>query len=347
MKKQHLFISGFFGIGVVVFLVSACMAASSEEIVSYTGTGFAMDTVVSSTLYTTGEDLTEDLIELLGEAEREWLSWTEEESEISIINKSSGNKVKVSEKLAVHLEELLQVSAASDGAMDPTLGKVIRLWDIDGKNPHIPEETVLEELLAETGYEKISLEENYISLDKGCTLDLGGAGKGIGCEEAAEYLEKHPEVSGAILNLGGSSVLAYGQKPDGSAWRIAVTDPRDEQKEYLGVVSLETNEYLSTSGDYEKYFIEDGIRYHHILDPDTGYPVQNGLTSVTVVCRSGLLADALSTACFVLGREKSSALLETYEAAALFVDEEHCIYAENGMEERFELLKDTYIVQES
>ena len=85
-----------------------------------------------------------------------------------------------------------------------------------------------------------------------------------------------------ILNLGGSSVMSYGSKPDGSAWQVAVTDPRDTEGDYLGVVTLNGTEFLSTSGDYEKYFIEDGVRYHHILDPATGYPARSGLTSVTV-----------------------------------------------------------------
>lgn len=139
--------------------------------------------------------------------------------------------------------------------------------------------------------------------------------------------------------------MTYGEKPDGSAWKIALTDPRNTEGDYLGAVSLEGESYLSTSGDYEKYFIEDGVRYHHILNPSDGYPVHNGITSVTVVCGRGLNADGLSTACFVLGIEKGSALLKKYGADGIFVDEKNCVYLTEGMEDRFELLQDSYEVK--
>lgn len=140
--------------------------------------------------------------------------------------------------------------------------------------------------------------------------------------------------------------MSYGSKPDGSSWQVAVTDPRDTEGDYLGVVTLNGTEFLSTSGDYEKYFIEDGVRYHHILDPSTGYPARSGLTSVTVVCDDGLNADGLSTACFVLGKDKAAKLLEKYNADGLFVDDSGHVWLTDGMKERFQLLKDTYSVNE-
>ena len=230
--------------------------------------------------------------------------------------------------------------------MDPTMGKIIRLWDIDGEDPHIPEEKELNTLLKKVGYNKITLDGNKVTLPAGMTLDFGAAGKGIGCDAAEQVLEKEKEVSGMILNLGGSSVMSYGSKPDGSAWQVAVTDPRDTEGDYLGVVALKGTEFLSTSGDYEKYFIEDGVRYHHILDPSIGYPARSGLTSVTVVCDNGLDADGLSTACFVLGREKGEKLLEKYHADGLFVDDSGHVWLTEGMKERFQLLKDTYSISE-
>ena len=149
------------------------------------------------------------------------------------------------------------------------------------------------------------------------------------------------------MNLGGSSVMTYGSKPDGSSWNVAVTDPRAENEDdYLGVVALNGTEFLSTSGDYEKYFIENGVRYHHIMDPSTGYPAESGVTGVTVVCDTGLEADALSTACFVLGVEKGAQLLKAYGADGLFVDEDHHVYLTEGMKERFSLLADSYSVED-
>ena len=249
--------------------------------------------------------------------------------------------------LAADLEKIRQLSQDSDGAFDPTLGKIIRLWNIDGENPHVPDQSEIDTLLPEVGYEKIQVDGNNVTLLDGCTLDLGAVGKGMGCDQIMDYLQTQPDVFGMILNLGGSSVMTYGEKPDGSPWKVALTDPRDTEGDYLGAITLDANQFLSTSGDYEKYFIEDGIRYHHILDPKTGYPVQNGLTSVTIVCDQGYLADGLSTACFVLGMDAAKPLLEKYGAEAVFVDEDKNVYVTSGLMDKFELMKGGYTVNEA
>ena len=314
----------------------------AAEIQKYSNADFAMDTVFSETLYTSGEDINTQIGEELRAMEEDLLSWTEEDSQIARLNASDGKNVEVSEELREILEKIIQLSQDSDGAFDPTLGKIIRLWDIDGENPQVPDQTELDTLLTQTGWEKIKLEGRKVTLEDGCTLDLGAVGKGMGCDRIADFLKEQPDVSGMILNLGGSSVMVYGQKPDGSPWKVAITDPRDTTGEYLGAVTLEDGEFLSTSGDYEKYFMEDGKRYHHILDPETGYPVWNGLTSVTVICDSGFYADGLSTACFVLGKEKSEDLLKKYNAEAIFVDEDKNVYVTSGLKDRFELMKNGY-----
>ena len=326
--------------------IALCQTAYAAEPELYTATDLAMDTVVTESLYTTGEDVTGEIGSLLREIESSWLSWTQEDSMIARINASEGQTTEVPDQLASYLEKVMQLSENSNGALDPTLGKVIRLWDIGGENPHIPDEDELNQLLAQTGYEKVHLEGNKITLDEGCTLDLGAVGKGIGCAELTDYLQEQSDIIAGIINLGGSSVLTYGTKPDGSQWQIAITDPRDTEGDYLGAVALDGGKFLSTSGDYEKYFMEDGVRYHHILDPETGYPAKSGVCSVTVVCDDAVAADGLSTACFILGQEKSQALLEKYNAEALFVDEDHHVTMTDGMKDRFRLLKDSYTVEE-
>ena len=290
----------------------------AADVEKYTNADFAMDTVVSETLYTSGEDINTQIGEKLREMETTLLSWTEENSQISQLNNADGKTMEVSDDLAADLEKIRQLSQDSNGAFDPTLGKVIRLWDIDGENPHVPDQSEIDTLLPEVGYEKIQVDGNNVTLLDGCTLDLGAVGKGMGCDLIMDYLQTQPDVFGMILNLGG----------------------------YLGAITLDANQFLSTSGDYEKYFIEDGIRYHHILDPKTGYPVQNGLTSVTIVCDQGYLADGLSTACFVLGLDAAKPLLEKYDAEAVFVDEGKNVYVTSGLMDKFELMKDGYIVNE-
>lgn len=331
-------------------LLAAALAGTSAlgaEIEPYTATDFAMDTVVSETLYTSGSDLTPEIGRLLRETEEKYLSWTDESSEVFQINQAEGQTVQISEELAGYLEKALKLAEDSGGAFDPTMGKVIRLWDIGGENPHVPDEEELKRCLEETGYENLDLDGETAAIKSGADLDLGAVGKGIGCDLVMDYLKEQEQVSGMILNLGGSSVAVYGEKPDQSPWRVAVRDPEDGDSGYLAAVTLKGGEFLSTSGNYEKYFMEDGKRYHHIIDPKTGYPVWNGLTSVTVICDSGLLADGLSTACFVLGREDAVPLLEMYHAEAAFVDEDHNIYLTPGMKGRFELMKNTYTIKEA
>lgn len=318
----------------------------AADVEKYTNADFAMDTVVSETLYTSGADINTQIGEKLREMETTLLSWTEENSQISQLNNADGKTMEVSDDLAADLEKIRQLSQDSNGAFDPTLGKIIRLWDIAGENPHVPDQSEIDTLLPEVGYEKIQVDGNNVTLLDGCTLDLGAVGKGMGCDQIMDYLQTQPDVFGMILNLGGSSVMTYGEKPDGSSWKVALTDPRDTEGDYLGAITLDANQFLSTSGDYEKYFIEDGIRYHHILDPKTGYPVQNGLTSVTIVCDQGYLADGLSTACFVLGLDAAKPLLEKYDAEAVFVDEDKNVYVTSGLMDKFELMKDGYIVNE-
>ena len=326
-----------------VLLVTPVMAEAQVE--KYSNTDFAMDTVVSETLYTTGEDINASVGEKLREIETGLLSWTTEDSQIAEINNANGETVEVSEELAGYLTQILQLAEDSDGAFDPTLGEVIRLWNIEGDDPHVPEQSELDKFLKNVDYKNIVLDGDKVTLKNGSTLDLGAVGKGIGCDVTAAYLKEQKDVTGMILNLGGSSVMAYGEKPDQSPWKVAVTDPRDIEGEYVGAVTIKGGEFLSTSGDYEKYFMEDGKRYHHILNPEDGYPVWNGVTSVTVVCDNGLLADGLSTACFVLGIEDAQPLLEKYHADAAFIDEDHNVYLTSGMKERFELMKNTYTVK--
>ena len=335
MTNRHSFVLG-------LFITASLLCASrtvwgNSEINTYTKTDFAMDTVVSETLYTTGEDITADIISALKDVEENWISWTKESSQIYQINQNAGNTTTVSDETATCLKQILDLSKASGGAMDPTMGRVIRLWDIDGEDPHIPSDDELNSLLENVGYDKVTLDGNKVTMPEGVTLDLGAAGKGIGCDAAQKILDADKNVFGMILNLGGSSVMSYGSKPDGSAWQVAVTDPRDTEGDYLGVVTLNGTEFLSTSGDYEKYFIEDGVRYHHILDPRTGFPARSDVAGVTIVTTDGFLSDALSTACFVLGSEEGQKLLEKYDAEGLFIDHAGTITMTEGMRQYFHL----------
>ncbi len=237
-------------------------------------------------------------------------------SDVSSLNK--GETVK-NDTLSSVLSFCKKLSKESDGAFDVTVGKLSALWNIGEEGQKIPEKSEIEKLLRDVSYENISLDGNEVSLKSDCSVDLGAVGKGLACDMIKNYLDK-TDLKGAVVAVGGS-ILAWGDNNKaGDKWQIAVKHPRNENA-YLGVISLSEG-FVSTSGDYEKYFEEDGVRYHHILNAKTGYPSKSDLVSVTVVCNSGLLSDALSTACFILGKQESLSLLEKYDASAIFVDSE-------------------------
>ena len=168
-------------------------------------------------------------------------------------------------------------------------------------------------------------------------LDLGSVGKGIACDEVRGVLE-NSKIKRAVVSVGGS-ILLYGE---GEKFTVGIRDPFSESStESFAVLTLPAT-CVSTSGSYERYFDRDGVRYHHILDPKTGYPAESGLVSVTVVCSDGFMSDALSTACFVLGYEKSLPLLEKYGAQAVFVFNDRSVRVTGSLADSFKLEKDGF-----
>ena len=239
-----------------------------------------------------------------------------ETSAVSLLNKNGTVQNAVCAEI---IEKCRKISELSGGAFDLTIGPLSSLWNFDEDVQTVPDKEKIQKALALVDYRKVQTDSKSVSLAKGQSVDLGAVGKGAACDAAKAYLEKSG-VKGAVVSVGGS-ILAFGKRNKaGDKWRVAVRHPRKENA-YIGVINLSEG-FVSTSGDYEKYFEKDGIRYHHILNANTGYPADSGLSSVTVVCGSGLLSDALSTACFILGEEKSKPLLDEYSAAAVFVDKQ-------------------------
>lgn len=288
--------------------LTACGETAAE---SETRTVYAMDTVMNLTVYG------ENAAAALESAEKELhtldeavLSRTAEGSELYALNTSNGETVEygADDILPALIETALTISDATDGAFDPTLAPVLDAWGFTKDERRVPPADELKELLSHTGCGKVALEKTAdgwtVTLLDGAQLDLGGIAKGYAADLLRAQLEKEG-VTSATLDLGGD-VFVMGRKTDGSDWRIAVKDPADTES-YLGVVSA-ADKFIVTSGVYERYFEENGVRYHHILDPKTGCPAESGLVSVTVLCGNGAWADALSTACFVLGPDGALAL---------------------------------------
>ena len=303
----------------------------------YYETGYAMGSVMQQTLYGKNAETAsgEALLRVL--ATEALISYREENSDISKINNSSG-KTQINDRTKEILEVCLDVSEKSQGAFDISILPLSRLWDFDAENPKVPLKETIEKVLPFVSYKNIDLNGNEVSLLKeGTAIDLGACGKGAACDDAV-FIYKKYELSGAVVYVGGS-IAVYGNKPDGKDWLVGIRDPAGEASDLLGVLTV-SESFISTSGNYEKCFTENGKTYHHILDTQTGYPVENELVSVTVIAESGVLSDALSTACFALGEQESRELLSKYNASAVFVDKNNNVSLYGNV--KFELTNENY-----
>ena len=215
-------------------------------------------------------------------------------------------------------EPALEIMEASNGAFNPYLGALSKLWDIDGQG-YVPTQEEITQALQEQ------------------KVGLGAYGKGAACDEALWVLGDYDIPFAAVINLGGN-ILTYGRKPWNRPFKIALRDPNGGPNDTIGVFTLRGIHFISTSGSYEKFFEQDGKRYHHIFDPETGYPAERdpGLVSVTVINDNGALGDALSTACFVLGYDNSLELLKQYNCDALFIYEDGEIRPAGNVMEYYE-----------
>lgn len=272
-------------------------------------TVFSMDTVMELTVWgDDGEEALSAIETLLTGLEQTW-SVTREDSLLSQINRGENPEIKP--KDAFLLEQVEALSQRTGGAFDPKLSALSRAWGFYDRQYRIPGDGEIADAVAKGHW------------------DLGGVLKGYAGYLCTSLLAGM-DVDRAMLVLGGN-VQTFGKKPDGSPWQIGIQNP--DGGENLGVISVRGTTAIVTSGDYQRYFEVDGTRYHHILDPETGYPADSGLRSVTVVCGNGMTADALSTALFVMGLEEGAAFWrDSDDFEAVFLTSEGTLYATEGIQ---------------
>ncbi len=299
-----------------------------------TETGFfAMNTVCSLKINGKENDAVSKVIQAMVEnLDTAILSRKNENSEVSRLNGNSGGNID--KKLHGWFSVLLDVCKKSEGKFDFTLGAVSDLWNFGGE-ARLPDSVLIEEALSHAGAEKIVLENNSVYYGDSFTVDFGAAGKGIALDEIKNYLDA-TQTKDAVVSIGGS-ILLYGEKD----FTVGIRNPEGNAGSHIAVLKVDGC-CVSTSGGYERFFEKDGKTYHHILDPDTGYPSESGVVSVTVVSQSGILSDALSTACFVLGIEKGSALAEEYGCETVFIDENKCLHVSEGLKNKIEISDNSY-----
>ncbi len=315
---------------------SANNAESDAEVdLSSTRSVFAMDTYMTLTAY--GSAREEALDEAVSEIERleTLFNAEDEESEIYILN-DSGTEI-LSEETGYLLERSLELYESTDGLFDIAIYPLMQAWGFTTLEYTVPDEDTLSELLKYTDASQIQYDSDSLltELPDNMKIDLGGIAKGYTSARIMDIFEEYGLPAG-VVSLGGN-VQVYGAKSDGSAWNIAIQDPDTDSGNYLGVLSLAEAKAVITSGGYERYFEEDGVTYHHILDPRTGYPADSGILSSTIVSSDGTLADGLSTALYIMG---------VYEAASywrersdefdfVLLDESGTLYVSEGISDCF------------
>lgn len=321
----------------VLTLAIASCSAQKERV--YQKTMILMDTLVTINVVSASAEDAEKAMDRafagIGRLAR-LLDFFSDGSEISLINRNAGtSKVRVSPETLEIIEDALYASEKTHAAFDPTIGPVMSLWDFHSHK--MPGDAAVVKRLPLVDYRLIGVDRNKSTVSlgkKGMLMDLGAIAKGFAADKAVEDLKMAGIRSGLVAVAG--DIRAFGLKPDGKPWRVGIKNPRPKDKDDEIMATVELNDAaISTSGDYERYFIVGGRRYHHILDPKTGYPA-TGCRSVTVISKKGYQADSFSTGVFVLGPEKGMEVLVQTGLEGLIIDKDGGIKTTPGLRGRIE-----------
>lgn len=261
-------------------------------------------------------------------------------SDIYKINRLAGSGYYNPDKEVLEVLKMgLKYSYLSDGYFDITIGPLVDLWNINNMSK-VPNKALVEEARKLVNYENIVIDNSGVMLKKmGMSIDLGAIAKGYASDRVKDYLIK-AGVKSALINLGGN-VSVIGDKPDGSKWNIGIQHPREVRGEYIGVLPLRDLSFIS-SGDYERYFFQDGKRYHHIFNSKTGYPKNGEIISSSIVTKSAINGDALSTVTFGMSIKEVKKLREKIEFQGVFITKDKRIYITPGLKSIFTLKDNRY-----
>lgn len=310
---------------VMMFTLSGCNKINENLIKS--DSTFALGTIVKVTIY--GQEAKEqdfdEIFQLIRDIENK-ISKNIKTSEVVNVNNNAGiGKVTVSDSTLYIINKALDFGNISNGKFDITIGPLVDLWGIGTEEAKVPSTDEINNAIALINYEDIEINKNNVKLlNKDMELDLGAIAKGYIADEVSNYLYENG-FKHAIINLGGN-ILTVGNKPNGDKWKIGIQNPYDVRGKDIGFVEIGEKSVV-TSGIYERYFEEDGVRYHHILDPHTGFPVENNIAGVSIISDKSIDGDGLSTTVFSLGLEKGIELVESLSGVeAIFITKDHEVY---------------------
>ena len=319
-----------------------CVKEETNEQLSRTE--LFMGTVVKVTLYDhASEELLDEVFEHISEVE-DLVSINKEDTEIVQLNKNAGIKgVKLSDFSYNLVKVALEYSKLSDGGYDVSIGPLVKLWSIGLPEAKVPSEDEIEEVIKNIDYTKVKIDDSnkevFLS-EKGMMIDLGSIAKGYIADDIVNILKEN-KVERAIIDLGGN-IYAMGTKNEENNWKIGVQNPFEDRGRIVGAIEV-SNKSVVTTGIYERFIEEDGEKYHHILNPKTGYPYETDIAGVTIVADKSVDADALSTLVFTKGLDEGLQLVEKLESVdAIFVMDDNSVYVTEGLKEDFKLTNDSF-----
>ncbi|HBR23273.1 MAG TPA: hypothetical protein DD782_01800 [Firmicutes bacterium] len=339
------------GIALLLLLFACCVTLSGCATLPTEQTIYAMDTFITIKAYGPDASAAVNKAMAVFTTSDQHMNVFDSSSELAMVNAASGQKaVQVSADTFKVIEAALAMARLTDGAFNPLIGRISGLWKQAEAQNQVPDREQIRRALRFTDYRKVILDPSTSTVElteAGMAFDLGGAAKGYATGAAMERLVEPPAagdrdrgnggkgngVRHALINAGGN-IVVFGGHPEKRPWNISITHPRNSER-FLGTLSINEGAVV-TSGDYERFFIQNGERYHHIIDPATGFPA-TGMQSVSIVSSDSLQADLLSTAVFVMGVSKGLAFLESHfpEVGAILVDSDGEIHMTPGFRERF------------
>lgn len=336
-SQKHTFF--FYCIILILFIITGIYiynsTTSKQNNAPITDTRFALNTVVTITLYDSQDTKILDEAFRLCDKYEAIFSRTMTSSELYQINHSAQTTLQISDELASLVKTGLKYSSLSKGAFDISIAPVSELWDFTSETPAVPQKSEIEKQLTYVGYQNFSIAGNTLKKKQlGNQLDLGAIAKGYIADRIKDFLLKSG-VFNAVISLGGN-ILCVGDK-NGDYYNIGIQAPFKEHNVTLATLKIK-NKSIVTSGIYERCFTQDNKFYHHILNPKTGYPYENELSSVTIISDKSADGDALSTTCFALGLEDGLAYINSHEAFdAIFVDSEGKIHYSDNLQKKYSM----------
>lgn len=339
-------------------LLTLLLSGCTREEMMFKESRVLMDTYCTITVVSSSKESAREAIDAgFGEIKKLelLLNYYSDDSELTSINRAAGIRpVKVSKETLEILEKTSDIYEITDGSFDPSIAPLIKLWDFSRSNAEhkIPSRKYVEEAIRLVDYRKVAINHaasEVMLKDKGMELDLGGIAKGFGADKAVAAI-KAKGIKAALVAIAGD-IRGYGLSTSGNAWKVGIQNPRPDAvsekpwEDIFASLALD-NSAISTSGDYQRFFIQDGKRYHHILSTETGFPADSNLVSVSVITPEGYISDSLSTAIFILGADKGLSLLKSKGYDGVLVTKDKKVLITNNMKDKIDILNKDYLLEE-